>query len=64
MNSMAITKIYYFVNHYDEHGDLFENGIFLSIGPVSFKLCDTVDEISDVISNLENIQKEIKQDSD
>ena len=58
---MAISEITYFVNHYDKDGDLFEEGVFLSIRSSSFKVCDSVEELSDVISHLESIQKEIME---
>jgi hypothetical protein len=58
---MAVSKITYFVNQYDKDGDLFEEGVFLSIGNSSFKVCDSVEELSEVLSLLKNIQKEIME---
>lgn len=60
---MAISKITYFINLYDRDGDLFETGVFFNIGDSFFKVCDTPEELADVIDHIDGIQQEIINNS-
>lgn len=58
---MSATRIYFTVNEYDKDGDVFKEGIFFNFGDTKIWVCQTADELDEIIDNIRSIKDEIKE---
>lgn len=58
---MAVEKIRFSVNRYDRDGDLYEEGIYLEVGPSSLRVCSHASELAEVLYDLRLIYEEIER---
>jgi hypothetical protein len=52
-------EITFSINDYDRDGDLTESGVYLHFGTTRVRVCDSVDEFSEVFTQLEKMKNEI-----
>lgn len=59
---MAAKEISFSINRYDADGYKFEDGVYFNIDDFSFKVCDSTDDLKDVLTNIKDIVWEITGD--
>ena len=57
---MSVQDITFSVNDYDEDGHLMDRGVYFHLGDTRIKMCGTIEEFTDIVSQVNKIQEELE----